>query len=128
MFLQRLERAQLQPLPETRFEYAEWKTARVNIDYHVAIDRHYYSVPYQLSGQRLKARITASTAMGRGGIINIDREAQMSGALHTKGILILTGFLRTRFAQNKPLSLTASLTFEQNYGPIDGDSASSAEL
>ena len=66
--------------------------------------------------------------MGRAGIINIDREAEMSGALHTKGVLILAGFLRSRFAQNKPLALTASLTFEQNYGGIDGDSASSTEL
>ncbi|HXV75762.1 MAG TPA: ATP-binding protein [Candidatus Polarisedimenticolaceae bacterium] len=74
------------------------------------------------------ARITASTAVGRHGIIDIDREAEMSGTLHTKGVLILSGFLRSRFAQNKPLALTASLTFEQSYGGIDGDSASSAEL
>lgn len=74
------------------------------------------------------SRITASTAMGRSGIIDIDREAKMSGAIHTKGVLILSGFLRSRFAQNKPLTLTASLAFEQNYGAIDGDSASSTEL
>jgi lon-related putative ATP-dependent protease len=74
------------------------------------------------------SRITATTAMGRAGIINIDREAEMSGAIHTKGMLILSGFLRERFAQDKPLTLTASLCFEQNYGPIDGDSASSTEL
>jgi lon-related putative ATP-dependent protease len=74
------------------------------------------------------ARITASTAVGRHGIIDIDREAEMSGSIHTKGVLILTGFLRSRFAQDKPLALTASLTFEQSYGGIDGDSASSAEL
>jgi len=73
-------------------------------------------------------RITATTAMGRVGIINIDREAEMSGAIHTKGVLILAGFLRARFAQRKPLTLTASLCFEQSYGPIDGDSASAAEL
>jgi Lon-like ATP-dependent protease len=66
--------------------------------------------------------------MGRAGIIAIDREAEMSGALHTKGVLILSGFLRSRFAQNKPLTLTASICFEQNYGGIDGDSASSTEL
>jgi len=52
----------------------------------------------------------------------------MSGAIHTKGMLILAGFLRSRFAQDKPLTLTASICFEQNYGPIDGDSASGAEL
>ena len=74
------------------------------------------------------SRITATTAMGRAGIIDIDREAEMSGSIHTKGVLILTGFLRLRFAQKKPLALTASITFEQNYGGIDGDSASSAEL
>ena len=74
------------------------------------------------------SRITATTAMGRAGIIDLDREAEMSGSLHTKGVLILTGFLRDRFAQDKPLALTASLAFEQNYGGIDGDSASSAEL
>jgi ATP-dependent Lon protease len=74
------------------------------------------------------SRITATTAMGRTGIIDIDREAEMSGAIHTKGVLILSGFLRSRFAQNKPLTLTASICFEQSYGGIDGDSASSAEL
>jgi lon-related putative ATP-dependent protease len=76
----------------------------------------------------LPSRITATTAMGRAGIIDIDREAEMSGSVHTKGVLIITGFLRWRFAQNKPLTLTASLCFEQSYGGIDGDSASSAEL
>jgi Lon-like ATP-dependent protease len=74
------------------------------------------------------ARITATTAVGRAGIIDIDREAELSGATHTKGVLILTGFLRARFAQDKPLALTASLCFEQNYGGIEGDSASAAEL
>ena len=74
------------------------------------------------------SRITATTAMGRNGIIDIEREAHMSGSIHTKGVLILSGFLRAHFAQTKPLALTASLTFEQSYGGIDGDSASSAEL
>ncbi len=74
------------------------------------------------------ARITATVAMGRAGVIAIDREARLSGTIHAKGVLILTGFLRSRFARNKPLSLTASIAFEQNYGRIDGDSASSAEL
>jgi len=76
----------------------------------------------------LPSRITATTSMGRVGIIDIDREAEMSGSTHTKGVLILGGFLRERFAQNKPLALTASLCFEQSYGGIDGDSASGAEL
>ncbi len=74
------------------------------------------------------SRITASTAVGRAGIIDIAREAEMAGAIHTKGVLILTGFLRSRFAQDKPLALSASLCFEQSYDAIDGDSASSAEL
>jgi len=74
------------------------------------------------------SRITATTAMGRAGIIDLDREAEMSGSTHTKGVLILSGFLRSRFAQDKPLAMTGSLCFEQNYGGVDGDSASSAEL
>ncbi|BDQ32605.1 Lon protease family protein [Pseudodesulfovibrio portus] len=74
------------------------------------------------------ARITAVTALGKEGIINIEREADMSGPTHNKGMLILSGFLRSRFAQDKPLSLAASIAFEQSYGGIDGDSASSTEL
>ncbi|MDX1387650.1 MAG: AAA family ATPase [Acidobacteriota bacterium] len=73
-------------------------------------------------------RITAVTAMGRTGILDIERESEMSGAIHTKGVLILAGFLRDRFAQDKPLALSASLAFEQSYGLVEGDSASSAEL
>ena len=73
-------------------------------------------------------RITASTAMGRGGIINIEREANLSGRLHDKGVQILTGYLRQKFAQNKPLSLAASICFEQSYTGVDGDSASSTEI
>ncbi|NJB68026.1 lon-related putative ATP-dependent protease [Desulfobaculum xiamenense] len=74
------------------------------------------------------SRITAVTALGREGIINIEREAKLSGPTHNKGMLILSGFLRSRYAQDKPLSLSASITFEQSYGGIDGDSASSTEL
>ena len=74
------------------------------------------------------ARITAVTAMGRTGIVNIERESEMSGSIHTKGVLILSGFLRSRFAQGKPLALSASLAFEQSYGLVEGDSASSSEL
>ena len=74
------------------------------------------------------ARITASTAMGRQGIINIEREANLSGRLHDKGVAILSGFLRQRFAQAKPLSLAASVCFEQSYSGVDGDSASSTEI
>jgi ATP-dependent Lon protease len=73
-------------------------------------------------------RITSSTAMGRQGIINIEREANLSGHLHDKGVAILSGFLRQRYAQNKPLSLAASICFEQSYSGVDGDSASSTEV
>ncbi|MGZ5497136.1 MAG: Lon protease family protein [Candidatus Aminicenantales bacterium] len=74
------------------------------------------------------ARITARTGMGRGGVINIEREADMSGPTHNKGVLILGGYLRGRYATKRPMSLTASLAFEQSYGGVDGDSASSSEV
>lgn len=74
------------------------------------------------------SRITAVTYAGRKGIINIEREVKMSGSIHDKGVLILSGYLGKRFAQDAPLSLTASIAFEQSYGGIDGDSASSTEL
>lgn len=73
-------------------------------------------------------RITARVQIGKGEIIDIEREVEMSGPLHSKGVLIMKGFLGERYAQDRPLSLSASLVFEQSYGPIDGDSASSAEL
>lgn len=74
------------------------------------------------------ARITAAIGAGNRGIINIEREAQLSGSIHNKGILIIQGFFLERFAQKRPLSLSASIAFEQNYGGIDGDSASAAEI
>lgn len=74
------------------------------------------------------SRITATVAVGGQGIINIEREARMSGSLHNKGMLIIAGFLRHRFAQNRPLSITAHIVFEQSYGGVDGDSASSTEI
>ena len=80
---------------------------------------HYYGVPM---------RITARTSPGVAGVTDIERETAMSGPSHSKGVLILSGFLAGRFAQDFPLSLSASICFEQNYEPIDGDSASSAEL
>ncbi len=73
-------------------------------------------------------RITASTSMGRSGIINIEREADMSGSTHDKGILILSGYLRKNYAQDKPLTISASIAFEQSYSGVDGDSASSTEV
>jgi ATP-dependent Lon protease len=73
-------------------------------------------------------RITATTGAGEAGIINIEREANLSGSTHDKGVLILGGYLREMFAQNRPLSITASISFEQSYSGIDGDSASSTEI
>jgi predicted ATP-dependent protease len=80
---------------------------------------HFYGVPM---------RITCRTSPGVAGVTDIERETAMSGPSHSKGVLILSGFLAGRFAQDFPLSLSASICFEQNYEPIDGDSASSAEL
>ncbi len=74
------------------------------------------------------SRITATVHTGKDGIVDIEREAELGGHTHTKGIMILKGFLGERFASEKPLSLSASLTFEQSYSMIDGDSASSTEL
>jgi len=74
------------------------------------------------------SRITCETFMGNEGIVNIDRRVKLSGNIHDKGVLILSGFLGRKFAQNKPLSLSASIVFEQSYEMIDGDSASAAEL
>lgn len=74
------------------------------------------------------SRITCTTAMGKEGIINIERDAKMSGPTHNKGMLILSGYLRQNFAQDKPLTLAASIAFEQSYGGVDGDSASTTEL
>lgn len=74
------------------------------------------------------SRITANTYMGKGGIVNIERETKMSGTSHSKGVLILSGYIGQKYAQKTPLALTASITFEQLYGGVDGDSASSTEL
>ncbi|MBR3153021.1 MAG: AAA family ATPase [Clostridia bacterium] len=73
------------------------------------------------------SKITANTYMGKAGIINVEREVEMSGSTHSKGVMILTGYLGELFAQEMPLSLTASVCFEQLYGGVDGDSASSTE-
>ncbi|HEV2488233.1 MAG TPA: AAA family ATPase [Candidatus Acidoferrales bacterium] len=73
-------------------------------------------------------RITASTALGKAGLINVEREANLSGRFHDKGVQIIAGFLRRTFAQDKPLSLSASVCFEQSYSGVDGDSASSTEI
>jgi lon-related putative ATP-dependent protease len=74
------------------------------------------------------SRVTASIGLGREGVIDIEREAQMGGPIHTKGVLILSGYLNGKYARDKPLSLSARLVFEQNYQGVEGDSASSTEL
>jgi len=74
------------------------------------------------------SRITVKTSMGKAGIINIEREAEMSGPTHNKGVYILAGYLRGKYAQDKPITMSASICFEQSYGGVDGDSASSTEI
>jgi lon-related putative ATP-dependent protease len=74
------------------------------------------------------SRVTVSIGLGREGVIDIEREAKMGGPIHTKGVLILSGFLNDRYAHDRPLSLSARLVFEQNYSGVEGDSASSTEL
>jgi lon-related putative ATP-dependent protease len=76
----------------------------------------------------LPARVTARVAMGRGTVESIEREIDLSGPIHSKGFLILTGYLAGQYGQDRPLALRATLTFEQSYGGVDGDSASSTEL
>ena len=74
------------------------------------------------------SRITASIGLGREGLIDIEREAKLGGPIHTKGVMILSGYLAQKYAQDKPLSLSARLVFEQSYSGVEGDSASSTEL
>jgi ATP-dependent Lon protease len=74
------------------------------------------------------SRVTASVAMGQAGIVNIERESRLSGSIHDKGMLILAGYLRNRYGQDKPLTISASICFEQSYSGVEGDSASSTEL
>ena len=85
---------------------------------------------YQAGNYRFgrPARITARSYLGKEGVINIEREAKMSGRIHSKGVMILTGYLGGKYAQDAPLSLTASIAFEQSYGGVDGDSATCAEV
>ena len=73
-------------------------------------------------------RITATVSLGRGQLVNIEREAQLSGKIHSKGFLILNGYLQGKYGHDKPLSISASIGFEQTYSEVDGDSASSTEL
>jgi len=74
------------------------------------------------------SRVTASIGLGREGVIDIEREAKLGGRIHTKGVMILSGYLAGKYAQDKPLNLSARLVFEQSYSGVEGDSASSTEL
>ena len=74
------------------------------------------------------SRITAKTYAGRAGVVNLERETKMSGKIHEKAILIITSYLGSKYAQKKPISLSASITFEQLYDMVEGDSATCAEL
>lgn len=76
----------------------------------------------------IPSRVTASIGLGREGVVDIEREAKMGGPIHTKGVLILSGYINDKYARDKPLSLSARLVFEQNYSGVEGDSASSTEL
>jgi lon-related putative ATP-dependent protease len=76
----------------------------------------------------LPSRITAKTSIGRQGVINVEREVELGGPSYNKGVLIISGYLHGMYAMNKPLTMNASITFEQSYGGVDGDSASSTEI
>ncbi len=87
-------------------------------------------VVVELAGEHFghPVRITATARLGDGDVVDIERETELGGAIHSKGVLILTAFLAARYARHQPLSLSASLVFEQSYTPVEGDSASLAEL
>jgi ATP-dependent Lon protease len=95
------------------------RVGQVNALSVISLGRHHFGRP---------SRVTAAVGAGAEGVVSIDRETELSGALHDKGVLILQGFLRRRFARYRPLSLVASVVFEQSYGHVEGDSASLAEL
>ena len=94
-------------------------TGQVNALVVMSMGEHSFGSP---------SRITARVALGRGQVINVERETQMSGKIHDKGFMILTGYIQGKYGHDKPLSLSASIGFEQTYAEVDGDSASSTEL
>lgn len=104
-------------------------TLIINVDQHRAGEINGLAV-YQTGEYYFgkPVRITAKTFMGEKGVVNIEREIRMSGTIHSKGVLTLSGYMGAQYAQDKPLALSASLTFEQSYSGVEGDSASSAEL
>src|SRR5215470_999963 len=117
-------------LVETRIrEMIEEKTLLVDVDGSCVGQVNGLSV-LEIGGYSFgkPVRITASAALGKAGLINIEREANLSGRFHDKGVQIIAGYLRSCFAKDKPLSLAASICFEQSYSGVDGDSASSTEV
>ena len=92
---------------------------QINALSYISIGGHHFGIP---------SRISAKTRIGKGEIIDIERKVELGGAIHSKGVMILTSYLGSRYAKNLPLSLSASLVFEQSYGMVEGDSASSTEL
>ncbi|HEX3011390.1 MAG TPA: Lon-insertion domain-containing protein, partial [Syntrophomonadaceae bacterium] len=110
-------------------ESIDRKTLIINVDGAKIGELNGLAV-YQIGGLVFgkPVRITAKTFMGEKGLVNIEREIRMSGSIHSKGVLTLNGYMGAQYAQDKPLGLSASLTFEQSYQGIEGDSASSAEL
>jgi lon-related putative ATP-dependent protease len=110
-------------------EYIEQGTLMINISGSKIGELNGLAV-YQMGDYHFAkpVRITAKTFMGEKGLVNIEREIHLSGSIHSKGVLTLNGYLGSQYAQDKPLSLSASLTIEQSYSGIEGDSASSAEL
>ncbi len=122
----------------------EYRASRVRERIHESIQRDYIFI--DSSGDKVgqvnalsvlgmgnymfgqPSRVTATVHIGEGQVVDIEREVEMGGPIHSKGVLILSSFIASRYAQKQPLSLSASLVFEQNYGGIEGDSASLAEL
>ena len=120
-----------------RIRLAEEKVRELILDGTIMIDSS-DSVTGQVNGLTIydmheymfgvPSRITAKTSIGRRGIINIERESGLSGPSHSKGVMIISGYLHGMYAQRRPLTMNASITFEQSYGGVDGDSASSTEI
>lgn len=129
---------------ETAMEQQEYRSGYINERYNNYLKNEVYLI--NTSGYKVgeinaltvldygdfatgkPSRLTANTYVGEGGVISIDRNAKMTGRLHDKGVETVVGFLGKEFAQTHPLSLTANITFEQNYGGVDGDSATSTTL
>jgi predicted ATP-dependent protease len=95
------------------------KVGQINALSYISIGGHNFGSP---------SRITATTRIGKGEIIDIERKVELGGPIHSKGVMILSSYLGSRYAKDLPLSLNASLVFEQSYGHVEGDSASSTEL